>query len=75
VNAASTPQPVTIDLQGAKLAATAKLVSLSAHDTQATNTLEHPDQVVPVNSVLPVSSHFQHTLPGYSIQVLEFQQQ
>ena len=75
VNAASTPQPVTIDLQGAKLAATAKLVSLSAHDTQATNTLEHPDQVVPVNSALPVSSHFQHTLPGYSIQVLEFQQQ
>ena len=75
VNAASTPQTVNIDLEGAKVASTAKLVSLTAHDTQATNTIDHPDQIVPVDSVLPVSSRFKHTLPGFAIQIIEFQQQ
>ena len=73
VNADSTPHPVDIDLSGAKLAQTAKLVSLSAHDTQATNTIDDPDRIVPVESTLSgVGSHFHHTMPGYSIQVIEF---
>jgi alpha-N-arabinofuranosidase len=76
VNASSTPQPLDIALPGAKVAATAKLVSLSAHDTQATNTIDHPEQVVPVESVLhDVSSQFHHTMPGFSIQIIEFTQQ
>jgi len=76
VNGASTPQTIDIDLPGTKLAPTAKLVSLSAHDTQATNTIDHPDQVVPVESTLQgVSNHLHHTMPGNSIQVIEFKQQ
>jgi alpha-N-arabinofuranosidase len=73
VNADSTPQAVDIDLSGAKLAPTAKLVSLNARDTQATNTIDDPDQIVPVESTLNnVSGHLHHTVPGYSIQVIEF---
>ncbi|MGO9338795.1 MAG: alpha-L-arabinofuranosidase C-terminal domain-containing protein [Terracidiphilus sp.] len=76
VNASSTPQPVEIDLPGAKLAATGKLISLSAHDTQATNTLEQPTQIVPVETPLQgVSDHLHHTVPGYSIQIIQVDEQ
>jgi|ERR1035441_10131437 alpha-N-arabinofuranosidase len=76
VNASTDAQPVIIDLDGGKVAPTAKLVALSAHDTQATNTIDHPDQIVPVESVLnEVSSRYHHAMPGLSIQVIEFDQQ
>ena len=76
VNAASTPQPVTLYLPGAKLASTARLVTLSAHDTQSTNTLANPERIVPVDSTLNnVSNHFTHTMPAYSIQVIVFNEQ
>jgi alpha-N-arabinofuranosidase len=76
VNGESTPQAVDIDLEGAKVAPAAKLVSLSAHDTQATNSIDHPEQVVPVESVIKgVNSHLHHTMPGLSIQVIEFEVQ
>ncbi len=76
VNADSTPQAINIELSVVKLAGTAKLISLSAHDTQATNTIDDPDQIVPVESTLNnVGSHFHHTLPGYSIQVIDFSEQ
>jgi alpha-N-arabinofuranosidase len=72
VNASSTPQPVEIDFSGVKLAPVAKLVSLTAHSTQATNSLNKPEEIVPVESVLSgVGSHLKHTLPGYAIQVLQ----
>ena len=76
VNGESSPQPVDIDLTGAKLAPTAKLVTLSAKDTQATNSIDHPQQIVPVESALHyVSAHLHHIMPGYSIQVIEFEVQ
>jgi alpha-N-arabinofuranosidase len=72
VNAASTPQMLAIDLNGAKVANNARLTSLSAHDTQATNSIDAPDRIVPVESTLhDVSSKFEHTLPGFSIQVIQ----
>ncbi len=71
VNASSVPQPVEIDLSGAQVAGTAKLVSLSAPDTQATNSISDPERVVPVTSMVQVSGKFSHTLPAYSIQVLQ----
>ena len=41
--------------------------------TQATNTIDNPERIVPVDSTLNnVSNHFSHTLPGYSIQVIQF---
>ncbi len=76
VNGESSPQPVDIDLTGAKLAPTAKLVTLSAKDTRATNSIDHPQQIVPVESALHyVSAHLHHIMPGYSIQVIEFKVQ
>src|ERR1700738_3506800 len=42
VNGASTPQAVDIDLEGAKLAPKAKLIVLSAKDTQATHSIDRP---------------------------------
>jgi alpha-N-arabinofuranosidase len=76
VNASSTPLNLELDLPGVKLAATGKLVSLSAHDTQATNTLQQPNQIVPVETPLAgVSNHLHHTVPGCSIQVIQFDEQ
>jgi alpha-N-arabinofuranosidase len=72
VNASSAPQPVEIEFAGVRLAATGTLVSLSAHSTQATNTMEQPKEIVPVETALRgVSSHLHHTMPGYSIQLIQ----
>jgi len=76
VNGSTDAQPVTIDIDGAKLASTAKLVSLHANDTQETNSIEDPTRIVPVESpVHDVSASFHHTVPGLSIQVIEFDEQ
>jgi alpha-N-arabinofuranosidase len=71
VNASTTAQALEIDLPGAKLAAEGKLVTLHAHNTQATNTIDRPTQILPVESALHgVGEKIQHTLPGLSIEVL-----
>jgi alpha-N-arabinofuranosidase len=71
VNASTTARAMEIALPGAKLAADGKIVTLHAHSTQATNSIEHPAQVVPEESVLHgVGEKFAHTLPGLSIEVL-----
>jgi alpha-N-arabinofuranosidase len=76
VNASSDTQPVDIDLKGTKVAATAKLVGLQAHDTQETNSIDSPGRIVPVETALHnVTSHLHHTIPGYAIQVIEFDEQ
>jgi alpha-N-arabinofuranosidase len=76
VNAESTSQALDIDFTGTKLAGTAKLVSLSAHDTQATNSIDDPKQIVPVETALHgVTNHLSRTLPAFSIQVIEFEEQ
>ncbi|QNI32705.1 alpha-N-arabinofuranosidase [Alloacidobacterium dinghuense] len=75
VNASSKSQTVDIKFSGANLASTGKLVSLEAHDTQATNTIDQPNNIVPVESTLPnVGSTLHHTMPAYSIQVLSLDQ-
>jgi alpha-N-arabinofuranosidase len=76
VNGLSTSQPVDIDFSGAKFSGAAKLITLSAHDTQATNSIDHPNQVVPVETALHnVTAHLSRTMPAYSIQVIEFEVQ
>jgi alpha-L-arabinofuranosidase len=76
VNASSTPQPLEIDFDGAKLAPTGKLVSLTAHSTQATNTLQQPTQIVPVETPLNgITNHLHHTIPAYAIQVIQIDEQ
>jgi alpha-N-arabinofuranosidase len=73
VNAASTAQPVTITLSGLGSGThTAVLNTLSANTTWATNTITHPDRVVPVHSKLAVKGErLEQVLPAHSIQVLE----
>jgi alpha-N-arabinofuranosidase len=73
VNASSAAQELKITLDGAKtVKATAKLVRLSAGSTAATNTINDPKRVVPVEStVTGVAKTFTRTVPGYSIEVYE----
>jgi len=76
VNASSTPKILDLKITGANLAKTGKSWTLSAGGTQATNTIDSPENIVPKESPLRNVSPEQHyTLPGYSIQVLELSQQ
>jgi alpha-N-arabinofuranosidase len=76
VNGSTDAQPVDLHIDGVKLASTAKLVSLHANDTQETNSIDDPERIVPVESTLhDVSASFHHTVPGLSIQVIEFNEQ
>jgi alpha-N-arabinofuranosidase len=73
VNASSSAQELKITMDGAKsVKATAKLVRLSAGSTAATNTINDPKRVVPVEStVTGMAKNFTRAVPGYSIEVLE----
>jgi alpha-L-arabinofuranosidase len=72
VNASSDSQPLQIEMPGFQPKAMAKLVRLSAPDTQTTNSIDDPNRLVPVESpVHDVSSNFSISLPGYSIQILQ----
>lgn len=72
VNASSAPQPVDIDLDGATTVAhIADVVTLSAKTLSATNSIDHPKTILPVESRFERASvKFTYTLPPYSIQVL-----
>jgi alpha-L-arabinofuranosidase len=71
VNASSESQPLRLQLPGAHPAAEAKVVRLSAPDTQTTNSITDPKRIVPVDSTAHgVSGDFSITLPAYSIEVL-----
>jgi alpha-L-arabinofuranosidase len=75
VNAASTPQLINLKFAGATLANAGKLVMLRAYDTQATNTLLEPTNIVPVESTLRnVGSELPYTAPAFSIQVIQIDQ-
>src|SRR5271163_1415744 len=73
VNASSIPQPVDIQLGGAKsVGASARVISLSSKTTQDTNTLTDPKHIVPEEkTVSGVKGSFKYTVPKYAIQVLE----
>jgi alpha-N-arabinofuranosidase len=75
VNASSAAQPVEIDLSGAKnVEKTGTLVSLSGNNPAETNTISAPMRIVPVKTPLKnVSAKFSHTIPAFSIQVIELE--
>lgn len=72
VNISNEPQTSTLRLNGAgKLAPEGKAIVLAANDPAATNTFENPDQVVPVESAIPVTApEFRHTFPANSLTIL-----
>jgi alpha-N-arabinofuranosidase len=72
VNASSTPQPVEIQLDGATVSGPGTLITLSGASLAQTNTISSPTRVVPVQTPLNhTGPKFSHTIPAYSIQVLE----
>lgn len=73
VNASSDAQAVNVKLDGAgNVDKTAAEISLSAKDTQETNSITDPTRIVPVDTKLSdAGANFRHTVPPYSIQVLE----
>jgi alpha-N-arabinofuranosidase len=76
VNASSAKQDVKVTLTGVNTVKnSAKMTSLSAATTAATNSIADPKRVVPVESTVKVGKDFTRTVPGYSIEVLELQVQ
>ena len=73
VNASSTEQPVAIALNGLGAGThTARIDTLKANSTWATNTITHPERIVPVKSTASIKGdHLHHAMPAYSIQVLQ----
>lgn len=72
VNASSDAQNVAIHFDGAALAGSGELIDLSAKSTQATNTIQHPRNIVPVQTQLHgVGATWHHAMPPYSIQVIQ----
>ena len=51
---------------------TARIDTMKANTTWATNTITHPDRIVPVKSTATIKGErMQHVMPGYSIQVMQ----
>jgi alpha-N-arabinofuranosidase len=75
VNASSVAQPVEIEMTGASnVANTAAVETLSGATLPETNTISSPTRIVPVQTTIKgAGTKFSHTMPPYSIQVLELQ--
>ena len=73
VNASSQAQTMEIQLHGANgVGPTAKVIRLSGHTMEETNSLADPNRIVPVESRMTgVSEDFYPTIPAYTIQVME----
>jgi alpha-N-arabinofuranosidase len=74
VNATSTAQPLAIALTGVanKVAPLATLTTMSGKTPNATNSITHPDAVVPVVRKVPIAGpKFTQTFAPYSVNVLE----
>lgn len=73
VNATSADRPMTIALRGIGTAArTAHISTLHGNTIWATNTIEDPQRIVPVSSILNIKGEaIPFSVPAYSIQVLE----
>ena len=75
VNASSVPQALDINFSGMnKVMPVAMLISLSGKTNAETNSISAPTQIVPVKTSTPIEGpNFSHTIPPYSVQVLELE--
>jgi len=72
VNGSSLPQAIKIQLSGAShVRSKATLTTLGAFTTEATNSITDPTRVVPVVSSTNAGTTFTHTVPRYSIQIID----
>jgi alpha-L-arabinofuranosidase len=74
VNASSSALSISLNLSGlGNRVHQARLSTLKGNTIWATNSIEHPDRIVPVSSTIALKGErLHHTMPGYSIQLLEF---
>jgi alpha-N-arabinofuranosidase len=75
VNASSVAQPVEVEMTGAsKVSNAATVETLTGATLAETNTISTPTRIVPVQTTIKgVATKFSHSVPAYSIQVLELQ--
>jgi alpha-L-arabinofuranosidase len=75
VNGSSTPQSVTLALNGAGAGTHAAHVqTMTANTPWATNTITQPERIVPVKSTTTIKGErMQHSMPAYTIQVIEIE--
>lgn len=73
VNASSIDQSVDIDISGVgNVDKTGTLVSLAGESLAKTNTITAPTRVVPTKSTIKIAgAKFNHTMPPYSVQMIE----
>ncbi len=73
VNASSSAQTVAIKLNGAaRVSNKATVTTLGGRTTQETNSISEPTRIVPVvSSIANAGAAFSHSVPMYSIQVLD----
>jgi alpha-N-arabinofuranosidase len=75
VNTTGNAQPITIDLEGVRnVAGEGKLVVLKSNRPEDTNTIDEPEKIVPVTSVIPVTgTTFSQVIDPCSISIITLQ--
>lgn len=75
VNTLGKAQPVSINLKGViSVSATAKVTSISGDKPEDTNSITDRGKIVPVNNTINgVKQNFEHSLPPYSVSILQLQ--
>jgi alpha-L-arabinofuranosidase len=72
VNADSKPEPIQITMNGATVETSGTMVTLRATNPAETNTISAPTRIMPEKTPLKdLGSTFSHTVPGYTVQMLE----
>jgi alpha-N-arabinofuranosidase len=70
VNASNLPQSLDIKLAGVE-SGVANLYTLHAASFEATNSINEPEKIKPITTTLPVRESFAHTVPPFTIEVLD----
>ena len=75
VNGSSVSQPMEINITGAReIGKSSTLISLTGNNPAETNTISDPVRIIPVKTTIKNNgASFSHTVPAYSIQVIELQ--
>jgi alpha-N-arabinofuranosidase len=75
VNGASTPQTVRVHLSGVtQVNKQAQLTTLRGNTPEETNSITDPGRILPIATTIHnAATSFEHTMPPYSIQVLDIQ--
>jgi alpha-N-arabinofuranosidase len=73
VNTSAKAQPVEINLKGAtNISADATVTVLKGDKPEDTNSITDPEKIVPASSVIKeLKQNFEHTLPPYSVTILQ----